>query len=74
MTVVLVVSILHTGPGVVEIFGVVPLSPASANVIWSPPSQPNGIITEDKVIYSIYDDTEILTSNTVPQLYHHRLG
>ena len=66
MTVVLVVRILHTGPGVVEIFGVVPLSPASANVIWIPPSQPNGVITEYNVIYSIYGDTEMHTNNTVP--------
>jgi len=49
----------------VEIFGVVPLSTTSANVIWIPPNQPNGIITEYKVIYSVYGDTNTRTSNTV---------
>ena len=39
------------------------------NVTWSPPSQPNGIITDYQVIYSIYENisdmmSELLDNDT----------
>jgi len=59
------VSILHTGPGIVEIVGVASLSTTSANVIWIPPVQRNGIITKYEVIYSVYGDNNNIISDTV---------
>ena len=50
----------------VEIIAVASLSATSANVIWAPPAQPNGVITEYEVIYSVYGDTDNITSDTVP--------
>ena len=48
-------------PGVVQLTTSV-VSNTEVNVIWSPPSQPNGIITAYKVIYSIYDNTTTVMS------------
>ena len=48
-----------------EIIAVAPLSTTSANVIWIPPAQPNGIITEYEVIYSVYGDIYNHTSDSV---------
>ena len=47
-----------TAPGNVKIVGVVTLSSSTINVIWIPPTLPNGIITQYDVIYSEYDDTD----------------
>ena len=41
-------------PGVVEIVGVVGTSDTTAVVFWTPPSQPNGVITGYQIIYSMY--------------------
>ena len=45
-------------PGIVEIIGVVTVSSSTVNVIWIPPTQPNGIIIHYDVIHSVYGDTE----------------
>ena len=49
-----------------EIVAVASLSTTSANVIWIPPAQPNGVIIKYEVIYSVYGDTDNITSDTVP--------
>ena len=48
-------------PGVVQ-FSTRVVSNTEVNVMWSPPSQPNGIITAYQVIYSIYDNTTTVMS------------
>ena len=48
-----------------EIVAVAPLSSTSANVIWIPPTQTNGVIREYEVIYSVYGNSDDITSNTV---------
>ena len=49
---------LATVPGVVEIVGVVGTSNTTAVVHWTPPSQPNGVITGYQIIYSVYGDAD----------------
>ena len=39
-----------------EIVGVVGTSNTTAVVFWTPPSQPNGVITGYQIIYSVYGD------------------
>ena len=34
------------------------MSSSTVSVIWIPPAQPNGIIIQYEVIYSIYGDTD----------------
>lgn len=41
-------------PGVVEIIDVVSISTSASVVTWSPPIEPNGIITGYEVVYSVY--------------------
>ena len=41
----------------VKIIGVASISSSTVNVIWIPPTQPNGIITKYEVMYSVYNDT-----------------
>ena len=48
--------LFSTAPGVVEIIGVVGTSDTTAVVYWTPPSQPNGVITGYQIIYSVYGD------------------
>ena len=48
---------IPTAPGVVEIVGVVGTSDTTAVVFWTPPSQPNGVITGYQIIYSEYGNT-----------------
>ena len=43
-------------PGVVEIVAIVGTSDTTAVVFWTPPSQPNGVITGYQIIYSEYGD------------------
>ena len=53
---------LNLAPGVVE-FHVSDLTASSeAEVTWSPPLQPNGVITSYQVIYSVYESSTITTS------------
>ena len=47
---------LPTAPGVVEIVGVAGTSDTTAVVFWTPPSQPNGVITGYQIICSVYGD------------------
>ena len=49
-------------PGVVEIFNVTSISSNTSLVTWSPPMEPNGIITGYEVIYSVYglDDESVV--------------
>ena len=59
---------LPIAPGVVEIVAIVGTSDATAVVFWTPPSQPNGVITGYQIIYSVYGDadnrmTEAVTRN-----------
>ena len=59
---------LPIAPGVVEIVAIVGTSDTTAVVFWTPPSQPNGVITGYQVIYSVYGDadnrmTEAVTRN-----------
>ena len=54
--------------GVVEIARVVGTSDTTAIVFWTPPSQPNGVITGYQIIYSLYGDSinsiiQAVTSN-----------
>ena len=53
--------LLHVAPGVVQ-FTTSSISDTEVNVMWSTPSQPNGIITAYQVIYSIYDNTTTVRS------------
>ena len=51
-----------------EIVDIVSLSDAAVTVTWSPPVQPNGIVTSYEIIYSVYEDdaeniTYLVTSN-----------
>ena len=62
---------LLIAPGIVQIASVVSTSNITVNVFWTPPSQPNGVVTGYLVIYSVYQmDDDILsqmlnnTSNT----------
>ena len=48
-----------------KIIGVASISNIAVNVIWIPPAQPNGIITQYDVIYSEYDDTDNKITNRV---------
>ena len=48
-----------------EIVKVVTISKSTINVIWIPPAQPNGIITEYEISYSVYGDTDNIMSDTV---------
>ena len=48
-------------PGVVQ-FTTSSVSNTEVNVMWSTPSQPNGIITAYQVIYSVYDNTTTVKS------------
>jgi len=41
---------------VVKIIGVISISNSTVNIIWIPPTQPNGIITKYEVMYSVYND------------------
>ena len=50
--------LFSTAPGVVEIIGVVGTSDTTAVVYWTPPSQPNGVITGYQIIYSVYGDAD----------------
>ena len=49
---------LPTAPGVVEIVAIVGTSDTTAVVFWTPPSQPNGVITGYQIIYSVYGDAD----------------
>ena len=44
-------------PGLVENFGVVGTSNTTAIIFWTPPSQPNGVITGYQIIYYLYGDS-----------------
>ena len=48
--------VCHTAPGIVEIATVTGTSDTTAVVFWTPPSQPNGVITGYQIIYSVYGD------------------
>ena len=50
----MIILCTHLGPGVVEIFNVTSISSNTSLVTWSPPMEPNGIVTEYEVIYSVY--------------------
>ena len=69
------IIIIHTVPGVVDQFSTVQYI-----VSWSPPSQPNGIITGYQVIYFVYANrtaTEMMSailSNTTTQYSIQNLG
>ena len=59
---------LPTAPGVVEIVAIVGTSDTTAVIFWTPPLQPNGVITGYQIIYSVYGDadnrmTEAVTRN-----------
>ena len=66
---------IHVVPGVVDQFSTV-----QSTVSWSPPSQPNGIITGYQVIYFVYENrtaTEMMSailSNTTTQYSIQNLG
>ena len=45
-----------TAPGIVKVVAVVGTSDTTAFVLWTPPSQPNGVITGYQIIYSVYGD------------------
>ena len=66
---------IHVVPGVVDQFSTV-----RSTVSWSPPSQPNGIITGYQVIYFVYENrtvTEMMSatlSNTTMQYSIQNLG
>ena len=52
----------------VEVARVVGTSDTTAIVFWTPPSQPNGVITGYQIIYSVYGDSinsmnQAVTSN-----------
>ena len=49
---------LPIAPGVVEIVAIVGTSDTTAVVFWTPPSQPNGVITGYQIIYSVYGDAD----------------
>ena len=48
---------LYVAAGVVQIARVVGTSDSTAVVFWTPPSQPNGLITGYQIIYSLYGDS-----------------
>ena len=49
-------------PGIVQIAHVVSTSNIAVIVFWTPPSQPNGVVTGYLVIYSVYlMDDDILS-------------
>ena len=48
--------LFSVAPGVVEIVAIVGTSDTTAVVFWTPPSQPNGVITGYQIIYSVYGD------------------
>ena len=52
---------LPIAPGVVEIVAIVGTSDTTAVVFWTPPSQPNGVITGYQIIYSMYGNTASMT-------------
>ena len=66
---------IYVVPGVVDQFSTV-----RSTVSWSPPSQPNGIITGYQVIYFVYENrtaTEMMSatlSNTTMQYSIQNLG
>ena len=47
-----------------EIIDIVSLSDIAVTITWSPPVQPNGIITSYEVIYSVYEN--VTENTTVP--------
>ena len=49
--------ISSAAPGVVSIIAIVGTSDTTTIVFWTPPSQPNGVITGYQIIYSLYGDT-----------------
>ena len=51
-------TVLLIVPGVVEIVAIVGTSDTTAVVFWTPPSQPNGVITGYQIIYSVYGDAD----------------
>ena len=52
-------KLMYVAPGIVDQFSI-----NQATVRWSPPSQPNGIITGYQVIYSVYQiPSTKMTSN-----------
>ena len=60
---------MYTAPGVVQFHVNTTLNNTEVIVMWSPPLQPNGVITSYEVMYLIYEDdntTEHITlENTV---------
>ena len=58
---------LPIAPGVVEIVAIVGTSDTTAVVFWTPPSQPNGVITGYQIIYSVYGDSTITMNWTVTE-------
>ena len=46
----------YTAPGVVQFYVTTTMNNTEVTVKWSPPLQPNGIITSYKVIYQRYED------------------
>ena len=58
----IVIYCIHTAPGIVQ-FQVNDLTvTGETEVSWSPPLQPNGVITSYQVIYSVYESTTIVRS------------
>jgi len=50
---------------VVEIVRVASISTSAVNVIWIPPAQPNGVITEYEISHSVYGDINNTMTDTV---------
>ena len=46
-----------------EIIDVVPVSDTASTVIWSPPLQPNGIVTNYELMYSVYKNSTNISVN-----------
>ena len=46
-----------------EIVDVVPVSDTASTVVWSPPLQPNGIVTNYELINSIYKNSTNISVN-----------
>ena len=53
---------LYSAPGVVEFHVSSLMTAGQVEVSWSPPRQPNGVITSYEVIYSVYESSIITTS------------
>ena len=54
--------LLYLAPGVVEFRVNDLIATSETEVSWSPPLQPNGVITSYQVIYSVYQSSAIVTS------------